>query len=399
MKLAIVFADYLPAHQSKDPGLITQALGELGMHAAMVTESKVALHEEYIASAPFKIFQSAPGGLADVCIREHFDTVIFYHGFSRRFSRDLAIFSTSKLPFIIKADSDGMISPIPFYSELWKKEILLKRSLLGLLKVFAKKITYSEQKSVLRRVLLANATIIESSKAKENLVKTLMLLNHKAHMLTEDEFARMVSKLIIIPNPVAQIYSEVESCRELREPMITAIGRWDDPAKGSEKLMNALRKVMSTNQKYSVQIIGPGDSIIHRYSRMWPMRYRSRLEIVGPAKPSEVRKRLLKSQILVSASNWEGFPISAGEALCSGNSLAAPPLPAFLDLVGERSQFGSIATENSAKYLAQAILKEITCWNDGWRRPTDISGYWAKRLRPTTIARSIIDVIRSMLSS
>lgn len=221
----------------------------------------------------------------------------------------------------------------------------------------------------LQQIALADTTIIESPLAKENLTKILSYWNMPG----------LSEKIRVIPNPVSQdiIDAPLPTHKEQR---IISIGRWNDRSKNREVLKKILTTIPRLFPQYSFSVIGSHSS------------YFSQLKNVAIFKPLShallVQKHLLNSQILFIPSRWEGFNLSASEAVCCGMTLVASPLEYAHFLTHNNS--GTVAKKNTYSDQKEALLYEISAWEENKRDPHAIATYWRSVLNRKAIAASIL---------
>jgi glycosyltransferase involved in cell wall biosynthesis len=162
----------------------------------------------------------------------------------------------------------------------------------------------------------------------------------------------------VIHNPVSPLFLEDQPLEQLQREAITFVGRLHR-SKKVDRLLPAIRDVMDENPGLRAWIIGSG-----------PMRLElervaagdERIEFLGALQPVQVRDRLRRSRVFVSACSHEALGISYIEALSQGCSVAMPASGGGLEiapeLIGNTIQLFPITVprEGVAFALRKALL-------------------------------------------
>jgi glycosyltransferase involved in cell wall biosynthesis len=163
-------------------------------------------------------------------------------------------------------------------------------------------------------------------------------------------------------------------------------GRWYDEQKNAELLARTITKVVAQQGDLQFVIAGKGSKeIFGDLAAQFP----DRVLLPGVVPASEMLPLLNSCRFLLSSSRWESHPIGALEAVCSGCTVVATPIPGFLDIAdGGRS--GTIAESHRAEALARATLVENAKWESGERNPLQIAEHWRKIVNNRVVAGGML---------
>lgn len=162
----------------------------------------------------------------------------------------------------------------------------------------------------------------------------------------------------VIHNPVHPLFLEALPQSGSRREAITYVGRLHR-AKNVDRLLPAMREVLDENPGLHAWIIGDGPM----RPELEPIaRGDGRIEFLGVLAAGEVRERLRRSQVFVSACPTEAFGIAYIEALSQGCAVAMPVSGGGLEiapeLIGGRIQLFPVAMtrEGVASALRRALV-------------------------------------------
>jgi glycosyltransferase involved in cell wall biosynthesis len=106
------------------------------------------------------------------------------------------------------------------------------------------------------------------------------------------------------------------------------------------------------------------------------------------------------SQILYCPSVEEGVPLPVVEALCGGCSVAGLGTPSVPGLYWAISEgYGSAALNDSIAAHADAVISELTAWEDGRRDSKMISQHWKYWFSSREVAKRIIELLAKSINS
>jgi len=161
----------------------------------------------------------------------------------------------------------------------------------------------------------------------------------------------------VIHNPMHPLFMEAKPETETRREAITYVGRLHS-AKNAHRLLPAIRDVLDENPGLHAWIVGDGP--------LRPALERiaagdERIEFLGALTPLEVRDRLRRTRVFVSANAAEHFGIVYLEALSQGCAVAMPASGGGLeiapDLIGGGIQLFPVSMSRAE--VASALRKAL----------------------------------------
>ena len=375
MKIGIFIDNFFDAQKYKDPGVIAQSLFDLGHQ---VTIYCLNTNSETFSTIIVKKINRADSTNYLFWKEEKIDAVLMYSWLSLRFSKIIKAISVNNIKLILKLDSDGhLIYPLtPRYLIHGPRDNSLKSLFLYILRLIEWKIfPHIISRKKIEQIKIASALIIESSKAADNL--SLSLNYYKENEL--------VKKINIVPNPIVVKFEN--SVLEKKNTIIS-VGRWNDKQKNSKTLEKIIRKFNRHNWRFL--LFGEGSSRIVNNIK----KHNSDINIYSQdsIEHDEILKKMGESKILFAPSIYEGYSISASEAVCCGCSIAGTPLESFLCLT-ENEDFGSLSKDFSIKSIEESLYKEIERWEKGEHFPETILNVSRKKLDPKKIGKKIEEII------
>lgn len=124
----------------------------------------------------------------------------------------------------------------------------------------------------------------------------------------------------VIRNPVRPLFLEEARQRNVEREAVTFVGRLHR-AKNVGRLLPAIREVLDENRGLCAWIIGDGPQ---RTELERLARGDERIQFMGTLSPEQVRERLQRTRVFVSANPSEPFGIVYLEALSQGCAVAMP---------------------------------------------------------------------------
>jgi phosphatidylinositol alpha-mannosyltransferase len=161
---------------------------------------------------------------------------------------------------------------------------------------------------------------------------------------------------VVIPNGIDTKFfqdAKTESAWK-RDFTIGFIGRFSEPRKGLEILLQALPDIVRGVPNARLLIAGPGESL--EIMQSVSPNLRNRLVFLG--RLNEVEKAaFFKSIDLYVAPNTggESFGIILAEAMASGTAIVASDLPAFEQVLGS-GKYGEIFRTGDSSHLAERVI-------------------------------------------
>ncbi len=143
-----------------------------------------------------------------------------------------------------------------------------------------------------------------------------------------------------------------------RDPVLTFVGRLDEPRKGLAVLLEAFAALLSDHPRARLVLVGDGSPTLLR--RLEP-RVAARVRLLGPVDDAAKAAALATTDLLVAPNlHGESFGIVLVEAMAAGAVVVASDLPAFRAVL-DRGRAGALFRTGDARDLARtagALLSE-----------------------------------------
>ena len=159
----------------------------------------------------------------------------------------------------------------------------------------------------------------------------------------------------VIPNGIfADRYRDGSVEDKWKGPTLGFIGRFEEPRKGLEVLIDAIPIISRFIPDVRVLIAGPGDP--SEISEDINSELRARFQFLGKISEEE-KANFLKSIALYIAPNTggESFGIIIAEAMAGGAAVVASDIPAFHDLLGG-GKYGALFASEDSQSLAKVVI-------------------------------------------
>jgi phosphatidylinositol alpha-mannosyltransferase len=160
---------------------------------------------------------------------------------------------------------------------------------------------------------------------------------------------------IVVPNGIyAKRYSAGNFQEKWAGNTIGFIGRFEEPRKGLQVLVDALPIIARFAPDVKVFVAGPGDP--KEFEKVIDPQLRDRFEFLGRISEQE-KANFMSSVSLYVAPNTggESFGIILAEALAGGACVVASDIPAFDSLLGG-GEFGALFESENSTDLAKVII-------------------------------------------
>jgi len=358
----------------KDPGQIAKGLKELGNEVFFIAT------KNNCKDFTFPIIEASIESLE----KEKFfkeldcDAIIFYTWLSIRFNKLIEAAKEGGKRVIIKLDSNGrfgyplLISSLNGFAYIKNfKEFIdyfswvFRYIAFGTL-LFEKKI---------KQLYITDKVIIESPQALVNLFTFLSY--HKKLDLS------LLDKCCVIPNPVDKAFIKPV---DNKENIILCVADWENRAKNRKNLFKLIKEFLKIKRNWRFIIIGNGSNYFLPLSN-------EKVLIKEEIPHSKIIEYFSRAKIFLLPSFWEGFNISASEAVCLGCSIVGTPLECLFYL-SNNGFSGTISYNFNYKSLLSSLLIDISRWENGIYNAKSISDYWQNILNRERIAKMIIDIIK-----
>ena len=183
-------------------------------------------------------------------------------------------------------------------------------------------------------------------------------------------------KLFPMPCPVSPKF---QYDGRSKQPIILAIGRWDDkPQKRPEFLMKTMDVFYANGGTAETHIYGTITDDLRHWHANLPTEIAKKIKLQGYLKNVHLREVYSDAQIILCPSRFESSHIVSAEALCCGCSVVTTNRP--IDLANlhwyTTQNSGCLASEDRPQALANALTKELELWEAGQRSPQIIAETW-----------------------
>jgi phosphatidylinositol alpha-mannosyltransferase len=160
---------------------------------------------------------------------------------------------------------------------------------------------------------------------------------------------------VVIPNGIyAQRYANGVRQDKWSGNTIGFIGRFEEPRKGLQVLLDALPIIARFAPDVRVLVAGPGDAA--EVSKAIDPQLRHRFEFLGRISESEKTDFMSSVAIYVAPNTGgESFGIILAEALAGGACVVASDIPAFDSLLGG-GEYGALFTSEDSTDLAKTVI-------------------------------------------
>lgn len=200
-----------------------------------------------------------------------------------------------------------------------------------------------------QKVIFAIGPILEP--VIEKLTARIAVSEAARSTLTE----HLETDAVVVPNG---IYASRLASGQLRPEWSTNtigfIGRFEEPRKGLQLLVDALPQIISSVPDVRVLVAGPGDG--QEFLKDVAPHLARRFEFLGRISEAE-KADFLHSVSLYVAPNTggESFGIILAEALAGGAAVVASDIPAFDALLGG-GKYGALFTSEDSSSLATTVV-------------------------------------------
>lgn len=383
--------DVLEMH--KCYGQIAIGLLENGVDVSIITSGK----GKVVGSVPEKLNIITNVNIEDFKnIVSKQDYLIMYTWLSKKFTSHVERASETKVGIIIKCDTMGrvgtnfrLLQPEQKYllfrpwkaKPFWKWGKIVAKVLLQQIPAI-KKIVFEH---IVKQFYLAQKVIIESPNASYDLAYVLYELGHP----------ELSKKIIVLPNPVNDVFLNLEVQNQAKRNTVISVARWNDEIqKNPRDLVRALNEFLRLKRNWDAILIGPGENILRKYIEKFVNTENiHKIKVVGKIDNEKLTSYYQQSKIFVSSSRFESSQIAVLEALVSGATAVCPPLePFFYQTYLGFS--GTLALSHKWYHLSAALIHEANMWENGVRNATEISNFWKHKLDRRKIARDLLENLK-----
>lgn len=201
----------------------------------------------------------------------------------------------------------------------------------------------------------------------------------------------MVKKNYPMPCPVSP---KCAYKGEEKKDIILCIGRWNDPVKRPQVLMEALTNYYSTGGTAETRFFGTLTDELRGWHSSLPRATADKVKLIGPVPNHKLWSEYAEAKIILCTSRSEATHCVSAEALCAGCSVVVSNRPAPLRVIHwyTSQDSGTISKEDTPASLAEAIHQELQLWQNGKRDPHKIAKAWQPYFHADKIMKDIFDL-------
>jgi hypothetical protein len=178
-----------------------------------------------------------------------------------------------------------------------------------------------------------------------------------------------------------------------KQDEVVAVGRWNSIQKRTPLLMSSITHALSRRSTTTYRIFGKTTPELKKWHQSLSPVDRSRVLLEGMVPNSELAQAYQRARVMLVSAAFEGCHNSSAEALCCGATVVAcrSPFLGALEWHASKSS-GRLARKATGSALAEALLDELSAWDQGERDPKAISQAWTEEMLPDRVARKIVDI-------
>jgi glycosyltransferase involved in cell wall biosynthesis len=281
------------------------------------------------------------------------------------------------IPWVVSvADSDGLIGTHVHSAATFRRAVFQHSNWelrLRAIKYWLQQYFINNDliKVVFESASAADRIIMASPYAVDNL-KRFFRYYHREELAAKVIFAAYPVDDDFLNGPVPAAWQ--------RENRVVAIGRWDDPQKDADLLAASINMAAIKLPSTEFVIVGRNGSEVTRRCK--------RLKDLGEQPPSKIAELLRTSRLLLLTSRWEGAPIVAFEAICSGTTVVGPSWVPACQWIAPNA--GTLFCRRSASSVKDALLRELLKWDCGERDPSAIAKLWRPYFNPVQVCQDLL---------
>lgn len=213
---------------------------------------------------------------------------------------------------------------------------------------------------------------------------------------------------VLIPNGVdTKVYRDAEplDCLNPQRPRLMFLGRFDEPRKGLQVLLGALREIVKAVPDVELVIAGRGEvtALQDRLNKVGVTHVTGRepsqatVRILGPVSDEDKARALSASDIYIAPNTGgESFGIVLVEGMAAGAAVLASDIPAFV-AVGENGQSADLFRNGDSSDLARHAIALLS--DEDRRR--ELAAHGVKRSESfdwdtvTTLVEKVYQTVRT----
>jgi glycosyltransferase involved in cell wall biosynthesis len=225
--------------------------------------------------------------------------------------------------------------------------------------------------------------------------KHCWFVSHGNHLLTERQIARRLPRASVIRNPFGVDYhTPADWPADDGTVRLACVGRLCADAKGQDLILEVLSRPVWQERPIEVSFFGNGPSHQHliRLAAMLGVK-----QVTFAGHVNDVRKIWSTHHALISASRFEGLPISIVEAMLCHRPAIVTDIPGNAELI-EDGRTGFIAAAPTADRLDEA-MERAWCAKDQLREMGLSAGRAIRGVVPADPIHAFVDLLEAQLTN
>lgn len=371
---------------SRDSGLCCRALQSAG------AEAKVVMPEPAWDDDTPDVLRAPYKRLSDPAFwrEQHVEAVIFYSWTDPKYTPIARAIHSAGLKLFINIDTHGLFSlmaaPQAYIRLIWAIERQQRGFVLGSLVTLRRLgwqcVKWPNHFSRLRHMDCADAIGVPSPVGAER-------VRQFARFFRREDLAQ---KIHFVPHPIDQTLRHTGLAKQEK---VIAVGRWDDPVKRPELLIDVAMRVLLQHPTVQLVIVGKQATQCAAEIAKGAPAARGRVTGYDRLEHDQLCEMMNSAQISLCTSRYESFHMASAEALLCGCSIVAPQspylpsLPYFVD----EGRSGRLS-DDTPESLARAVLEELNAWQVGERDAATMAQTWRERI----VAPVVVEQIDNLLA-
>lgn len=206
-----------------------------------------------------------------------------------------------------------------------------------------------------------------------------------------DLFKPIYPDIILIENGV-EVMPYIQTPKNRKRGTLTSLGRIDDH-KRIDLLIDIAVQLKQMNYDIHLNIVGPDwNKLVRKLKeKAKAMGINGQVNFAGTVSEDRIREILSETDVFVSASEYEGFGISAVEAMASGTLCVLNDIPSFNKLL-EHNSFGRINKFSNIESTAKSIARFIDLDDNQYQVLSDQAREYAMEFDWNEVSKKITAV-------
>ncbi|MCB0805053.1 MAG: glycosyltransferase family 4 protein [Bacteroidales bacterium] len=208
-------------------------------------------------------------------------------------------------------------------------------------------------------------------------------------------FAGLTKKIVQIENGIH--YDQYQSPKSVKKGTLLTVGRIDIH-KRIDLLIKVTLTLIDRGHDVTLRIVGPDwKKMQSDLEKLIPKDKKDKIIFTGPVDDAQLLQEYVHAEVFLSASEYEGFGLTAVEAMASGTPVVLNNIDSFRVFL-ENKDFGSIAEFKDVEATATKIENFITLDQNKYRLVSGQAREYASNYSWKTIEKRIREVYLNVLN-